>query len=394
MSAGLTKKGTAGPVPWNREELFKTPAVYEAAGIQVEGVKTLFFESVPYRGKPTRVFAYYALPERAAPEKVPAMVLVHGGGGSAFPHWVKMWAARGYAAIAMDTCGCISGYTGGKEDKPNTPHDHGGPPGWGGFDQVDNPVEDQWTFHAVAAVVRAHSLIRSFPQVDPDRVGLTGISWGGYLACIVAGVDPRFAFAAPVYGCGFLGDNSGWADKFEGMGKEKAERWLSLWDPSAHLPRARLPMLWVTGTNETAYRFDSFLKTIRLPGGPQTFCVRVRLPHGHPTGMAPKEIPALAEALFRGGNPLARITGTGREGRRLRVSFESREPVVLAELNYTTDAGEWSKREWRTAPAAIDAKSGTAAAEAPEGATALYINLTDARECVVSSGVEQMPLVS
>ena len=35
------------------------------------------------------------------------MVLVHGGGGTAFAEWVKAWTSRGYAAIAMDTCGQI-----------------------------------------------------------------------------------------------------------------------------------------------------------------------------------------------------------------------------------------------------------------------------------------------
>ncbi|MCS6243430.1 MAG: acetylxylan esterase [Opitutus sp.] len=111
----------------------------------------------------------------------------------------------------MDTCGCISG--GGYEN--HTRHADGGPAGWGGFGQIDEPIEDQWTFHAVSAVVRAHSLLRSFHQVDPARIGVTGVSWGGYLTCIAAGIDHRFAFAAPVYGCGFLTENSTWLGEFE-----------------------------------------------------------------------------------------------------------------------------------------------------------------------------------
>src|SRR5437588_585808 len=70
------------------------------------------------------------------------------------------------------------------------------------FGSVDKPVAEQWPYHAVAAVVRAHSLVRSFPEVDADRTAVTGISWGGYLTCIVAGIDPRFKAAVPVYGCG------------------------------------------------------------------------------------------------------------------------------------------------------------------------------------------------
>src|SRR4051794_3110111 len=51
------------------------------------GLKPLFFDGLPYRGKPTRVFAWYGVPARRA-GKVPAIVLVHGGGGTAFREWV------------------------------------------------------------------------------------------------------------------------------------------------------------------------------------------------------------------------------------------------------------------------------------------------------------------
>ena len=46
----------------------------------------------------------------------------------------------------------------------------------------------------------------SLPEVDADRTGLTGISWGGIIAEIVAGVDGRLKFIVPVYASGFLGE--------------------------------------------------------------------------------------------------------------------------------------------------------------------------------------------
>src|SRR5207244_2738599 len=129
---------------------------------------------LPWHGEPTRVFALVGMPEHKPGDKVPAIVLVHGGGGTAFAEWVKLWTSRGYAAIAMDTCGCTPGGEHGKRPR----HEHSGPPGWGGWDQTDEAVEDQWTYHAVADVVLAHSLLRAQPDVDTDRIGITGISWG------------------------------------------------------------------------------------------------------------------------------------------------------------------------------------------------------------------------
>ncbi len=364
------------------EELLAAPRVFADPHRSFEGIEAIFYEGQPWKGKPTRVFAYYGMPASRPGEQVPAMVLVHGGGGSAFIPWVRLWMGRGYAAIAMDTCGCISG--GGHEN--HIRHEQGGPAGWGGFDQIDDPVEDQWTFHAVSAVVRAHSLLRSFPQVDPARIGITGVSWGGYLSCIAAGIDHRFGFAAPVYGCGFLTENSTWLGEFKNMRPGNTQRWGSLWDPSVYLPEVSCPMLWINGTNDFAFPMDSWQKSYRLPQSPRALALRVRMDHGHNgPGENPPEIHAFADSLFRGGRPLAQITRCELEGGAIRASFESSEPITKAELNYTKDAGPWMDRHWQTRPADLDSASGAVSAVPPAATAACFLNIFDAQGRVVSS---------
>lgn len=366
-------------IPWDFKALSRTPRVFEAK-TEEPGVHAVYFESVPFHGKPTRVFAYYGIPSGV---KLPAMVLVHGGGGTAFAEWVRLWNQRGYAAIAMDTCGNVPEKA--PPDKPWSPqkkhHENGGPEGWGGFTHIDDATADQWTYHAVAAVVLAHSLLRSFPEVDRGRIGLTGISWGGYLTDIVSGVDPRFRFAAPVYGCGFLGEDSAWLKNFAALGKDRAEKWLSLWDPSVYLPNGKMPMLWVTGTNDFAYPFPSLQKSYRLGKGARTLSIRVRMPHGHPQGAKPEEIAAFAASVLRHGVPLARITVTERDS----IRYKSRSRIVKAELNYTMDSGRWQDRKWETVPARLETGAGRATAGIPQGATAWFFNLIDDRGLVVSS---------
>src|SRR5262245_36942601 len=88
-------------IPWDLDALRKTPAVFPAPGFEAPGVKGLFYAGLPWKGKATRVFAWYGAPERKKDERVPGMVLVHGGGGTAFDGWVRLWTSRGYAAIAM-----------------------------------------------------------------------------------------------------------------------------------------------------------------------------------------------------------------------------------------------------------------------------------------------------
>jgi chitinase len=367
------------------QHALSVPEHTPAPGFQADGVKAIFFDSVPWKGKPTRVFAWVGIPKLEARKKAPGIVLVHGGGGTAFDSWVRLWVSRGYAAIAMDTCGCVPKGSYGKWQR----HDAGGPRGWGDFEHTDEPMADQWPYHAVSDVIRAHSLLRSMPEVDPDRTGITGISWGGYLTCIVSGLDDRFKFAVPVYGCGFLGANSAWAPTFKSLGT-RGDRWLAMWDPSHYLKNARMPLLWVTGTNDFAYPMDSLQKSYRLAPGPSTLCIRLRMPHGHNgPGENPPEILAFADSIVGQGAPLTTVEKQGRDGERVWARFRSKAPVTRAELLYTEDAGPWRDRRWQTAPAAVDPSAHTATATLPSKATVYYLNLTDDRNLIVSTPHEE-----
>jgi len=381
------------------EKLSKPPAFGTAAGFNEPGVRAVFYDSVPYRGKPTKVFAYYGLPSQEvlskegsaeSPSKFPGVVLIHGGGGTAFAEWVRLWNRRGYAAIAMDVCGCVPEGTYGNWKR----HEEGGPPGWdASFDQIDGPDEDQWQRHAISAVILGHSLLASLPEVDSSKIGVTGISWGGYLTCIAVGADPRFRGAVPVYGCGFLGENSVWVPTLERIGKEKATRWLNRWDPSVFLPLTKTPMLWVNGTNDFAYPMDSWLRSVKLHS-PSELCMRIRMPHGHgPAGENPEEIHVFMNSILRGGPSLAKITQVDMRGKDIVVRFESSEKIVRGELCFTRDSGKWQDRKWESIPGEMFSKDvagggshvGGYVAGVPDDATVWYFNLFDARDCVVST---------
>ena len=264
-------------------------------------------------------------------------------------------------------------------------HAHSGPGEWGGFSQIDEPLGEQWTYHAVVDVILANSLLRTFGEIDPARIGVTGISWGAYLTCIAAGVDDRFRIAIPVYGCGFLGDNSVWLKRFELLGADHSAKWLALWDPSRYLAGAGMPMLWVTGTNDPAYPLDSWRKSCRLPSGRRTLCVRVGMAHNHRQGRKPPEIQAFADRHLKAGPPLAQITAQGRAGSQAWATYASHVPIVSAELNFTRDADEWRHRQWETLPATVEPTPHTVRADLPDGVRVYYFNVTDRRGLVVSS---------
>jgi len=370
------------PVKWDLRALASPPKVTPLAETKEPGVRGIFYDGLPFKGKPTRVFAWLGLPKDAKDRKAPGMVLVHGGGGTAHARWVRLWTERGYAAISMDLCGKAHGPAEGTPRR----HELGGPDGWdASFEQTGWPVEDQWQYHAVADAILAGSLLRSMPEVDPDRIGLTGISWGGYLACIIAGVDDRFRFAAPVYGCGFIGEDSCWAAKLKQMGPEKAGPWLARWDPSHYLPKVKRPMLWVAGDRDFAYPLGSLQKSYLLPKGDRYLSIRPAMPHGHPQGEAPAEIGAFAGQVMGGGVPLARCAGQGLGGRKAWAVFQAKATLVKAQCVFTKDAGPWQPRKWDVAEAALDAAAGKVSFELPDGVTVFYFTVTDRRNLVASS---------
>lgn len=234
----------------------------------------------------------------------------------------------------------------------------------------------------MADVILAHSLLRSLPEVDSDRIGITGISWGGYLTCIIAGVDKRFKLAAPVYGCGFYLDTY-FIAALNKLTPEQRDRWMRWWDPSVYRHEAQGPFLWVTGAADHFYPLFAFQKSYQLPQGARTLSIRVQMQHGHGPGEIPDEIRVFADSVLKEGIPLARITDQGRNGSEVRATYTARVGVVKAELNHTRDIGPWENRKWEINAAHLTDTGVTTTL--PAGTRVFYLNLFDKRGAVVST---------
>jgi len=285
----------------------------------------------------------------------------------------------------MDTCGAMPVVLASGAIAPRR-HADAGPPGWGGFDTLDQPIADQWMYQAVGAVILGHSLLRSLPGVDPDRTGLAGISWGGIIAEIVAGVDQRLKFVVPVYACGFLGEDSAWIEPiFRPMGRAHALKWLRLWDPSQYMCFATMPMLFCTGTNDPHFPIDSWQRTYRECRGPKILSLNTGMRHGNfPLG-DPIEITVFADSVARGGAPLATIVNQGGEGDRVWADYSSSVPILKADLLYSTSKGPWLLRPWTRLAARIDYNRHRVEVLLPRQTTSYFFNLMDDRKCTVSS---------
>lgn len=390
--------------PWDLDALRQVPAMRWVD--QSGPVHSLLYAGEKYQGHPTEVFAFYASPRTLGnpvqgQARFPGVVLIHGGGGTAFAEWTWLWAQRGYAAIAMD----LSGHRPGDpaydpttgvplphqraDPKSRTRLSHGGPDQGRAekFDSIGGDSSDDWPFHAAASVIRAHSLLRSMAEVDADRTAVTGISWGGYTTCLVASLDDRFRAAVPVYGCGFLFEGeSVQRPSIDKLG-DRRQWWIDTYDPSSLLPRCRVPILFVNGTNDVHYPLDSYQKSFdRVPGFKQ-MRLEVNMPHSHALGWAPREIGLFIDSYCRGGPPLPIPGKPVVEGDHIRVPYTSVTAVSQASLHYTTDTGLRSQRAWRSVPAQAGAGA-VIAPRPPAAANTWFVSLTDERGAMVSTAVQ------
>lgn len=339
------------PVPglWDLAELGQSPVT---TWLDQSGpIQSLRYQSVPYEGKPTEVFAYYSDPDALqrrprSGKRYPGVILVHGGGGQAFPEWVELWAKAGYAALAMD----LAGFDGA-----------GNPMALPGPDQTDyfkfdklaeGPPSDTWPYHAVASVIRAHSLLLNLPTVDPSRTALTGISWGGYLTCVVAGLDDRFKAAAPIYGCGYFDRCPRIFEGAERLSTEKQAEWLQLFDASRYVAQAKMPLLFVNGNKDLYFPVEPYQQTLRLlPEAQRTVYLKPDMEHNYVAGWESPEIRYFFESIFNRGTPLPTLARPQATATEVSVAYTTPSPLRAAQFHYTIDSTSanedrlWQRRD-------------------------------------------------
>ena len=179
----------------------RTPLQAQVTGVleREEGfrVEKLHFQSRPH----LYVTGNLYLPRDAKPgAKLPAVLYVcgHAGRGrdgnkTAYQHHGAWFATHGYACLMVDTLqlGEISAihhgtYREGRWWWPARGYTPAGVECWNGL--------------------RALDYLQSRPEVDPDRLGVTGISGGGAATFWIAAADERVKVAVPVSGLSDLED--------------------------------------------------------------------------------------------------------------------------------------------------------------------------------------------
>ncbi len=152
------------------------------------------------------IFGYFSYPKGA--EKLPAYVWNQGGLYRATTYWTEFGARRGYAVLCIDFP--LPGY-----------RSTGGYPITSGIELGDDPKQAP-IYHGAVALLKAVSFLESRKEVDKDRMGMAGSSWGGFYTTLMAGIDPRLRAATAMFGTGNLQLGNAWWDRDGNSAKHDA----------------------------------------------------------------------------------------------------------------------------------------------------------------------------
>jgi dienelactone hydrolase len=364
-------------------KLTARPVIMAAEGYEREGgLQAIYFDALDYEGKPTKVFAWLGIPQERKGE-VPGIVLLHGGGGTAFRQWVEKWIERGFAAIAV----ALEGQIDQRDDRRRwKQHAWPGPSRPGHYRDSARPLKDQWMYHAVADTILANSLLRSLPQVNAKQVGVMGVSWGGVITSTVMGIDSRFAFAIPTYGCGHMAD----VDNHWGAALGGNTFYREVWDPVHYLPRAKMPTLWFSWPQDHHFPLDSQAASYRAMSGDYMVSLLPGMKHSTPASWNPPDSYAFAESVIRDGKPWCSQISVRTNGASLEVVLSSSKALDRAVLISTADTGFTGNRKWVESAARLRRSDGqwVVTAKVPKETTACFVNVNAGNLTASSEYVE------
>ncbi len=350
---------------WDTETLFATKPELQETDVSLgNNIQTFKFRSAPYGNKEsTWVFAAIGVPTGEKPKDgYPAIVLVHGGGGTVSKGWIEYWTQQGYVALAFDNFGNQLDKNGNKVENPD-----GGPKETfvgSNLDSVKNP-DQSWIYHAVYNSIMSNNILRARKDVDENRIVLTGNSWGGYVTCVVAGVDKRFAAFATTNGCGYVYNDTTWL-KNGAFGGKQREEWIALYDPSSYLPYATRPMLFVSGVDDEYFSAYNRQKSAELVKGKVFYSQRTNISHAE--WKKQHETLAFFQHVLYGDDLISLISNITTTGNV--ASFTCENPN-FSDVNFVyTTSTDKDSHEWVWETVAVTAENGVYSYEIPEGTTA------------------------
>ncbi len=388
---GGDREFTQGPV-YNGVELsatlWETPDFMESpeddreeAGTNIKG---LYYRTF-YQNEETYAFAYLGVPQGVSVlNKAPAVLLIHGGAGSAYWEWVKAWNDKGYVALAMD----LEGHVPTKAGTLSSPYTelytkscYPGPSNHN-YDDSHLPLEDTWMYYAVQTSIIGNSFLHSLEYVDTQNIGVCGVSWGSVITSIITGYDDRFAFSIPIYGTVGLSGKGGNLASYYDKNPEAL-----IWDDDKGLKASDTPMLFLCSNVDTHFSTRAITDTAMACKNAEIIIVKDFL-HSQYHATAMPEPYIFADEVVKGEKQLITFNAQPvQNGGEITVTVPTGNSIDRAYVVYTEE-DLTGVPSWRKKNCSVDGNRITY--EVPAEAKNFYIQIEDGFGRYASTGVVEV----
>lgn len=338
----------------------------------------LIIEEIEYTSEvvddqPIRMRGILAYP--AGGSDLPSIFWSQPGMAPASDYWPRLWAAKGYVCLNI-----------------TLPH--------GLFEASARFTTEQPSRGNLArmahAQMRGITYLSQRPEVDAERMGIGGSSYGGLFASLIAGADPRIQCGMSFFVTGNhrLGSNF---PQFTALGTMQAvDIWDRTIDSAWRLRHRAVPFLFAVASNDPWLHMPAAVESYAGSIGEKRLTIAPNWSHGFPDNVDQMLIDwfdvYLKEDRAPYNQPSALELSVEDDHLTAQWQWEGANPVAKAELIVAYGRTRpwhdgWPHRYHHIITADINGKSASAVIPRPDQAIEglVYGNITDDRGVLVST---------
>jgi hypothetical protein len=336
-------------------------------------VEEFEFTAEVLNGQPVRIYGILAYPKGG--RDLPGVYWSQGGMYAAGDYWPKTWAGKGYFCMNI-----------------TLPHDI-----YNSFTRftTERP-EDGNLAHLAMAQMRGITYMTQRPEVDKDRLGVGGSSYGGLFSSLIAGADPRIKCGMSFFTTGNHKLGTLYPQFTQLRTTDEVGIWSGTIDMAWRLKRKAVPFLWAVASNDHWHHLPAAVQTYKDSIGDKRLAIAPNWYHAFPENIdnelidwfdvylmkirKPYNQPSAIEVKNIGGKLVASWTWTGDNPVK-------KAEVLIAYGRTRPWHDGWLYRYHFAIPAAIRGNAATAEIPVPEPGLEMlvYGNITDGRDVITST---------
>lgn len=220
-------------------------------------------------------------------------------------------------------------------------------------DFMEDPKQS-WIYHHVVALTRGIDYLATRPEINMNRLAMSGYSWAGYITALLHAIDDRPACYVTWHSTGYYADEQGYSGGAPSMIKSR-----KLWEmyaPSAYAAYGSKPIIMCIALTDYFATLDGLVEFLSKVRSPKQLCVAPNRYHANTSRNEFRAIGPFTDYYQNGrAKPPGISSGlvTAKDGKLIYAfAHNSTEQLLHAEVMYSYGKpGDWTGRTWHRAEA-------------------------------------------